>query len=112
MGNKVRKSDKIVDAISWAGLILLWLATVFLRVLQSYRPGAIGVIGSPDGPTAVFFTSPFLQMTPAIAGTVLFLILTLLIRINPRSILSMIFRYLRLATIVAACYFTVAYITW
>ncbi len=107
MEDKLKKVDQIIDGISWAGLVLLWVMAAFIRFVQSHKPGAIGVIGSSDGPTAIFFAYPILQMTPAIAGTLLFIILTILLRISPTSIGGRICRYLRFAVVIAGCLLTV-----
>ncbi len=101
MGNKVNKIDQVIDTLSWAGLVISWLVAIFLRIVQSYKPGTIGIIGGSDGPTAIFFTNPFFQVSPAIAGTLLFFILTLLLRLTLRSIVGQFFRYLRLIVILA-----------
>jgi magnesium-transporting ATPase (P-type) len=99
------KIDIVADFISWFGLVLVWGATAFLRIIQSNRPGALGNTDIMDGPLSLYFSkTPFSQMMPAVAGTLLFLVLTFLIRSKPEAILSLICRYVRLAVVVVAGY--------
>ncbi len=103
--------DVIIDALSWAGLIVCWLGGLFLRIVQSYKPGALGIIGGKSGPVAVYFSgNPVYQAVPIIAGTLLFIFFTWLLRKNPHSILAQIYRILRFVFIVAACYLTVRFV--
>jgi hypothetical protein len=95
MANRVTKFDQTVDATSWVGLAILWVVAAFFKfILHQDLDEAIG--SGPAGPMAVYFAKPIFQMAPAMVCTLVFLILTVIIRISPISIPSRIFRYLRL----------------
>ncbi|MDR1156504.1 MAG: hypothetical protein LBL04_17510 [Bacteroidales bacterium] len=101
MSEKVTKFDQTADAASWAGLVILWVAAAFFEFILHRNPGeAIG--SGADGPVPVYFAKPILQIAPAIVCTVVFLILTVIMRIDPASVSSRVFRYLRLASAAVA----------
>lgn len=103
--------DTVVDSLSWAGIILAWITVLFLRFIQSARPGTLGNINADKGAIAEYFSGdPIYQFIPVIAGTLLFMLLSMPLRKNPTSVPAKICRYLRLAVAVAACYFTVTFI--
>ena len=108
---KRSKFGAIIDSLSWIAIISAWLTVLFLRLVQSTRPGMLGTIKADNGPIAVYFSGdPIYQFVPVIAGTLLFMILSAPLRKNPVSIPSRICRCLRLATAAAACYFTVTFV--
>ena len=110
--NKMSKQLSFVstiDTLSWTAIVLSWVAAMFLRLVQSVRPGALGAIRNPETPPGVLlYEAPVYQLMPVIAGTLLFAILAAMLRRNPTSKVSYFVRCLRLAVAVAALYFTIS----